>query len=89
MRATDVLQNRLRAALGSMYALRCCVLFRALESTMQERRLTPINLACPWPHGERIPVPLKALDRAARYGGEEFVTLMSGPAPAAAADVRG
>jgi hypothetical protein len=63
MRATKVLQKCLGDALGSMHALRRCVLLRAVEAVIHGRRLTLIDLARSWPGAERIRAPLKALDR--------------------------
>jgi len=63
MRATEVLQKCLGDAFESMHALRSRVLLRAVEATIQGRRLTLIDLARAWPHAERIRAPLKALDR--------------------------
>lgn len=63
MRATEVLQKCLRDALGSMHALRSRVLLRAVEATIQGRRLTLMDLARAWPGAERVRAPLKALDR--------------------------
>lgn len=63
MRATEVLQRCLRDALDSMHALRSRVLLRAVEATIQGRRLTLIDLARAWPHAERVRAPLKAVDR--------------------------
>jgi len=63
MRATEVLQKCLGDALNTMHALRRRVLLRAVEATVQGRRLTLIDLARSWPGAERIRAPLKALDR--------------------------
>jgi hypothetical protein len=63
MRATEVLQKCLGDALNTMHALRRRVLLRAVEATLQGRRLTLIDLARSWPGAERIRAPLKALDR--------------------------
>lgn len=63
MRATEVLQKCLGDALGSMHALRSRVLLRAVEATIQGRRLTLIDVARAWPHAERVRAPLKAVDR--------------------------
>jgi hypothetical protein len=63
MRATVVLQKCLGDALNPMHALRRRVLLRAVEATVQGRRLTLIDLARSWPEAERIRAPLKALDR--------------------------
>jgi hypothetical protein len=63
MRATEVLQKCLGNALSSMHALRSRVLLRAVDATIQGRRLTLIDLARAWPHAERIRAPLKAVDR--------------------------
>lgn len=63
MGASEVLQKCLDNALGSMHALRSRVLLRAVEASIQGRRLTLIDLARAWPHAERVRAPLKALDR--------------------------
>jgi hypothetical protein len=63
MRATEVLQNCLGDALGSMHALRSRALLHAVEATIHGRRLTLIDLARAWQGAERIRAPLKALDR--------------------------
>jgi Transposase DDE domain len=63
MRASEVLQKCLGDALNTMHALRSRVLLRAVEATIQGRRLTLMDLARSWPGAERIRAPLKALDR--------------------------
>ena len=77
MRATEVLQKCFGSALGSTHALRSRVLLRAVEATIQGRRLTLIDLARAWPHAERVRAPLKAMDRL--LGKTAFCTLNAGP----------
>ena len=86
MRATEVLQKCLGDTLNTMHALRRRVLLRAVEVTIQGRRLTLIDLARSWPGAERIRAPLKALDRLlgnrhlhAPENGTEVVNLPMSP----------
>ena len=46
-----------------MHALHSRVRLRAVEATIQGRRLRLIDLARAWPYAERIRAPVKALDR--------------------------